>query len=52
MSDMEYTELVNVWLEKVKNTCYEDVKTRVDGDYVGGLDLDFSGFVAQRPYNE
>ena len=50
MSDNEYQELVNVWLDKVKKTCYEDVKTRVEGEYVGGLDLDFSKCVAQRPY--
>lgn len=52
MSDTEYKKLVDVWLEKVKTTCYEDVQTRVEGEYVGGLDLDFSEFVAQRPYNE
>ena len=52
MSEKEYKELVDVWLEKVKETCYEDVQTRVEGEYVGGLNLDFSEFVAQRPYNE
>lgn len=52
MSDKDYKDLVDVWLEKVKTTCYEDVKTRVVGEYDGDLNLDFSEFVAQRGYNE